>query len=391
MMTGMENTEDLLSIGVFARRVGLAPSALRFYADCDVLCPSYVDNATGYRYYGPEQESRARLIRRLRQAGLPLVEVAAVLDGTPQESREILRRHARTARETAAATQLAIDHVLRDLLADGSIQPNHDSTVGNGENADGGTEMVNAAEGAAVNARIGGAELFSAVRQVSPAVAIGAAREEFPALGRVLIELDDREVRLVATDRYRLAVRVLRSGSAIGGVSQILVDAQELKEAASWALPRLEIELEITGRQVRISADGQSRELSGCGEAFPSYRMILDHLPAAETRVIIDREAFRRTLTPGEGDGPVAVRTAADRLLVSSPGSTETSLRAICTGPPIRIAFVPAMLLPVLEAGVGPDVLLEISSPRQPVVVRSADQGSFTTLVMPVATALVGD
>ncbi|MGW0916640.1 hypothetical protein ACWD1Z_33680, partial [Streptomyces sp. NPDC002784] len=44
-----------------------------------------------------------------------------------------------------------------------------------------------------------------------------------------------------------------------------------------------------------------------------------------------------------------------------------------------------ALLAPALEASVGPDVLLEISAADRPVVVRSADQGSFTTLVMPVA------
>jgi hypothetical protein len=40
---------------------------------------------------------------------------------------------------------------------------------------------------------------------------------------------------------------------------------------------------------------------------------------------------------------------------------------------------------PALEASAGPDVLLEISAAGRPVVVRSADQGSFTTLVMPAA------
>lgn len=59
---------------------------------------------------------------------------------------------------------------------------------------------------------------------------------------------------------------------------------------------------------------------------------------------------------------------------------------ALRTGPPLRIAFDPAVLLPALEASVGPDVLLEVASDAEPVVVRSADQGSFTTLVMPVRT-----
>ncbi|ETK32924.1 hypothetical protein [Microbispora sp. ATCC PTA-5024] len=46
---------------------------------------------------------------------------------------------------------------------------------------------------------------------------------------------------------------------------------------------------------------------------------------------------------------------------------------------------------PALTAGVGPDVMLEISRPGLPVVVRSADDSEFTTLVMPVKAAFRPD
>ncbi|MCE7078686.1 hypothetical protein [Streptomyces sp. ST2-7A] len=55
----------------------------------------------------------------------------------------------------------------------------------------------------------------------------------------------------------------------------------------------------------------------------------------------------------------------------------------------LRIGFDPAVLARALEAGIGPDVLLEVADECSPVVVRSADQGGFTTLVMPIA--LPGD
>jgi DNA polymerase III subunit beta len=50
----------------------------------------------------------------------------------------------------------------------------------------------------------------------------------------------------------------------------------------------------------------------------------------------------------------------------------------------VRVGFTVGLLAAALEASVGPDVLLEICAPARPVVVRSADQGTFTTLVMPV-------
>lgn len=352
----MDEVDALLGIGAFAHRVGLAPSALRFYDDCGVLRPAFVDEATGYRYYHPDQEARAVLLRRLRTAGMPLTEASAVLDGSREEARAVLEGHARTAREVAVAAQAAIEDILRDLAAE----------------APGTT-----------TARIGGAELSSAVRQVAPAVAPSTVAEEFPVLGGVLIELDGHEVRLVATDRYRLAVRTLRPHSIEGGPHRMVVDASAMKDIVRWAVCLAEVILEFDGRTPRIHGGGRSRTLTAIDGAFPDYRMLLDGLPAARNRLITARQALRDRLAAGE-DGPVTLRAGAGHLVVETGGPAATTLPAICTGPPLRIAFDPAVLLAALDAGVGPDVLLEIASDTQPVVVRSADQGGFTTLVMPV-------
>lgn len=157
--------DGLLSIGAFARRVGLAPSALRFYDDCGLLRPARVDAASGYRWYAPGQADRAVTVRRLRAAGLPLVDARVVLDGGPDEARRVLAGHARRARRTAVEAEAAIEEVLRDL-PDGAPRR--------------------------AEAWVGAAELASAVRQVAPAVATGAARAEFPVLGHVLLELADQ-------------------------------------------------------------------------------------------------------------------------------------------------------------------------------------------------------
>ncbi|WKU48973.1 MerR family transcriptional regulator [Streptomyces sp. VNUA116] len=370
----MDETDEpmndaLMSIGAFARRVGLAPSALRFYDDCDVLRPAYVDDATGYRYYAADQEPRAVLVRRLRAAGIPLTDAPAVLDGTREEARAVLEGHARRARETAASARSAIEEILRDLP--------------------GGARRA--------SVRLGGAELASAVRQVAPAVASAPVREEFPVLGCVLIELGHQETRLVATDRYRLAVRALRPRSpeaaedVAGAPRRVLVDAEELKKAASWALRMPDIRIEADQQGVRLHGDTAVRDLPAIGGTFPDYRMILDNLPAARHRIIADRTALREAITAGGHAGPLILDTGEQQLTVTvtvaTPGSVTATPPAICTGPPVRIAFDPYVLLPALDAGVGPDVLLEIASPSQPVIVRSADQGSFTTLVMPVPGA----
>ncbi|MFI8437397.1 MerR family transcriptional regulator [Streptomyces sp. NPDC079020] len=353
----MDDIDALMSIGAFGRRVGLAPSALRFYDDCDVLRPAHVDVATGYRYYAPDQVARAVLARRLRAAGVPLGEAAVVLDGTDEEARAVLEEHAGKVRETAASAQSAIAAILHDLPA--------------------GTRRV--------KARVGGAELAGAVRQVAPSVGSGAAREEFPALGCVLIELGAEEIRLVATDRYRLAVRALRPAFMKGDECQVLVEVGELKDVAAWAVRLPEVSVEVDRNGAWLRGGGASRALPTVDETFPDYRMILDDLPDARHRVITGRAALGAALDAAGAPGtPVTLRAGEHQLTLTAGASADTALPALCTGPPLRIAFDAELLRSALDAAVGPDVLLEIVSPDRPVVVRSADQGSFTTLVMPV-------
>ncbi|MCP2261414.1 DNA polymerase III beta subunit, C-terminal domain [Streptoalloteichus tenebrarius] len=355
----MDDTDDtgaLVPIGVFARRVGLAPSALRFYDDCGVLRPAHVDEVTGYRYYSPDQEPRAVLVRRLREAGLPLVDASVVLDGRPEAARAVLTEHARRTRDRAAAAQAVIEDVLRALPGG---QPR--SVV-----------------------RVGGAELSSAVRQVASAVAPADVRARFPVLGCVLLELDGQELRLVATDRYRLAVRVLRPLSVEGAPHEALVDVDAMRDLAAWSLRLPEVSVEVDGGAVVVRGDDEVRPLPTAEGNFPSYRLILDALPTARTRVVVDREALRGAVATAGENGPATLDIAEDRVTVSGRGAPAVAERAILTGRPVRISFDPGVLLPALDASVGPDVLLEISSATEPVVVRSADQGSFTTLVMPV-------
>ncbi|MEU0270274.1 MerR family transcriptional regulator [Streptomyces sp. NPDC006307] len=359
-MDDRDDNDGLLSIGAFARRVGLAPSALRFYDDCGVLRPARVDEVTGYRFYAPGQEPRAALLRRLREAGVPLTDASLVLDGPPEEARAVLEAHARKAREAADAARSVIGEI--------------------------GAVLGGPADGAgATRARIGGAELASAVRQVAPAVAGAALREEFPALGCVLVELDGQEVRLVATDRYRLAVRTLRPLATEGGPRRLLVDAHDMRDLASWAVRRLEIVIEAGGGgDARLVSGGHTRTVTPVGATFPDYRLVLDALPAPRTRIIADRTALRAELATAEASGTATLHTDGRHLLLTRPGAAPVTQRALRTGEPLRVSFDPEVLLAALDAGVGPDVLLEVSSPAEPVVVRSADQGSFTTLVMPV-------
>ncbi|GAA1950175.1 MerR family transcriptional regulator [Amycolatopsis minnesotensis] len=336
-------SDGLLSISVFARRVGITPSALRFYADCGVLTPAKVDPVTGYRLYHPGQEDRAVLVRRLREAGLPLPKVTEVLDGAPEATGEILREHLRSVREAAESAALVVEEVLAERSS------------------------------RATSATIGGAELAGAIRQVVPAV-----DSTHPTLAGVLVEVDTAEVRLIASDRYRLAMRSLTVSAMTGAPRRAVVGGDELAALGPEVARSATATLTVDDRYLSIRATAPVR-LTPADVEYPDYRVVLAQLGEPVSRVVTGRERLRDAVLAGDS-AKVLLGTGGDELVVGA-----SRLPALCAGETVLTAFDPAVLAPALEAGVGPDALLEFTAdPHQPVVVRSADQGDFRTLVMPV-------
>lgn len=71
--------ENLLTIGEFASAARLSQRALRLYGANGLLPPSWVDPASGYRYYRPAQLRTATVIALLRRCGMGLDEIRAFL------------------------------------------------------------------------------------------------------------------------------------------------------------------------------------------------------------------------------------------------------------------------------------------------------------------------
>ena len=80
----------LLTIGAFSRAVRLTPKALRLYDELGLLRPVRVDEASGYRYYSPDQLERARLVAWLRRLGMPLATIADVCDAPPDAAAALI-------------------------------------------------------------------------------------------------------------------------------------------------------------------------------------------------------------------------------------------------------------------------------------------------------------
>ena len=113
----------LLNIGEFSRMTHLSVKALRHYHDVGILEPAAIDQHSGYRSYDARQVTSAQVIRRLRDLGMPLDSIRAVLTAPDlaARNREITAHLERMERQLEQ-TQAAVSG-LRALLGGPAPRP----------------------------------------------------------------------------------------------------------------------------------------------------------------------------------------------------------------------------------------------------------------------------
>lgn len=101
---------NLLPIGRFSQLTRLSKKALRFYDEAGLLRPVLVDNASGYRYYSLSQVNDAEEIRQLRELGISLEVIRAVLQAsTPEERRILLQQEQQRLQSQIITYQQALE------------------------------------------------------------------------------------------------------------------------------------------------------------------------------------------------------------------------------------------------------------------------------------------
>ncbi|MEF2528262.1 MerR family transcriptional regulator [Streptomyces sp. CS62] len=350
--------DELMPIGAFARRSGLTSSALRFYADTGLLPPAETDPVSGYRYYGPGQLARAVALRRLREVGMPLAGVEAVLGAEAGEAARLLDEHvARIVDQAAAVREKAA--VLRSALGKEEALP-----LG----------------------AVKGPVLADAVEQVLTAAAYEPGT---PALAGLRVEVDAEALTLTATDRYRLATRTLVPAEGPARTWAGTVDGAELRAAVGGIRRCPAVRLEALSHGIRFGLGGRGdRYCRLVPEDFPDHRLVLSSLGGATTRVTASKELLLRALEEQPGADAV-LRVGGHGLTVGTvdDAGPRLAVPATVTGRALRVRFEVTTLHPAVSAAIGPDVLLDLRGHDRPVTVRSADRGDLTTLAMPAAPA----
>ncbi|MFY1624376.1 MerR family transcriptional regulator [Micromonospora sp. WMMD723] len=354
---------ELLSIGELARASGLTVSALRFYDRCGVLTPTLVDPVNGYRWYTAAQVTPARLVAGLRRVGMPLAGITAALRlrDDPVRVGRLLDAHLRRLEDGLADARRELSRV-RAL-----IDPEESWMT---------TRIT-----------LSPAALAAAVDAVRFAV---GTDPDLPVLGGVLLDVESDGVRLVATDRYRMAL-ARADGRVDGPPVRALLPAAAVDEFRALLDTGGQVRLTVADGEVTVAVAGVEARSAVLPYEFTDYRRLLRR-PADATarRVPVDVATLRSALRSAaptvtrEHEGvtlPVTVLGVDDRDGLRLVDAAELA------GPDpadLLVGVNGDFLLDALDAAGGPQLVLELDGPIAPLAVRRPDDEDTFSILMPI-------
>jgi DNA polymerase III subunit beta len=225
-------------------------------------------------------------------------------------------------------------------------------------------------------------------------VAGSASRDETrPVLTGILVSAFERELRMVATDSYRLSVKETTLEAPVSSSFEVNVPAralQELSRVTSHATDQDQLSVSVSNNQVLFSVDGvvlSSRLIDG---QFPNFRQLLPESFEHELRIAGAEltEVVRRISLLAQKNAPLRLSFQEGELTVSAQtpdiGEASESLPVPFQGDPLEIGFNPEFLRAGLEAVEEGDVLLKLISPLRPGLIEAADESRFKYLIMPI-------
>jgi DNA polymerase-3 subunit beta len=224
-------------------------------------------------------------------------------------------------------------------------------------------------------------------------VAGSASRDETrPVLTGILVSASERELRMVATDSYRLSVKETALETPLSSSFEVNVPARALQELARIAGHSEDEQLSVSVQQNQVlfvlgGVILSSRLIDG---QFPNFRQLLPESFEHELRIAGGEltDVVRRISLLAQKNAPLRLSFQPGELTVSAQtpdvGEALESLPVAFQGEPLEIGFNPEFLRAGLEAIEEGDVLLKLISPLRPGLIEAADESRFQYLIMPI-------
>lgn len=230
------------------------------------------------------------------------------------------------------------------------------------------------------------------VKDIITKVSLAAATDETrPVLSGVLFHFKDPELKVAATDSYRLAELTMRFEKSAPEELKVVVPAKALIELGR-VIEGNELIIRTAENQVQFETNDVrlvSRLLEG---EFPNYQQIIPE--RLDTKALLPRQEFmnkirmaslfsvdagmgvRLSLTP-----PGKVEIVAEAAQV---GDSHASLSAKVEGAESTVAFNARYLLDALGAVSDDNITLETSGKLSPCVVKGEKTPDYLYVIMPL-------
>ncbi|KQY46356.1 DNA polymerase III subunit beta [Cellulomonas sp. Root137] len=248
---------------------------------------------------------------------------------------------------------------------------------------------------------VDGDELTHAVAQVS----VAASRDDtLPLLTGVRVEIEGEKVTLLATDRYRLALRELTWKPSSPDISTVaLVRARTLSDAAKSLGSAGSVTVALsTGSGVDMigfeAAGRQTTSLLVDGDYPAVRRLFPDETPIhaiVSTHALAD--AAKRVSLVAERNTPIRLSFSEGQVVLDAgqgdDAQASEALEATLVGDDISVAFNPQFLLDGLGALSTTFVRLSFTHPNKPVeftgqeTLDGEDNPEYRYLLVPIRFA----
>jgi len=232
--------------------------------------------------------------------------------------------------------------------------------------------------------------------------AVSSSEDKY-ILNGVLLEVGKIEgpsnIRMISTDGYRLAKRGVKLPSVPAAASSLIVPSKALAEVSRIiGESDGDVEINIGTEQISFKYNNcfiVSRIIQG---QFPNYKQVI---PKSSTiKLTIKTKEFLESserasviATTSANIVRLDVRGAKMHIIANTPevGSVDEVVDIIAGGvEKIQIAFNVKLITDVLKVLDSDKVILELSSPLNPGIIRPADDLDYIYIIMPIRTSDVG-
>ncbi len=228
------------------------------------------------------------------------------------------------------------------------------------------------------------------LREMIDSVEFAVSREEVRlTLTGIRMEYDGSNLRLVATDTHRLAVRDAQIGDG-GEPASAIVPLKAIQLLQK--LPTSDtITIQLGPHRAAFIGENASVVTQLIEGQYPNYQRVIPQEYARRWVLMVDefRDALRRAyLIARSNANKVYLRTEGEKLVITAQGDAGEAKEAVDLvreGDDLEIAFNAKYLLDVLDVLESEGVAIELTEALRPAVFKPADRSDYLCVIMPMA------